>query len=105
MCVARTLAARPSAVLADEPTAALDVEHVTAIEALSRRQSNAGCPWLWVSHARLQIRRIADFVAVLESGRVTASGSFSALSASTDPTVVRLIGANLQVVDRQEADK
>lgn len=97
MCVARAMAAQPAALLADEPTSALDVEHVEAIERLSRRQADAGCPWLWVSHARLQIRRLADFVAVLDDGHVVAAGSYTEVAASEDPEIRRLVGADLHV--------
>ena len=93
MCVARALLTRPSVVLADEPTAALDGEARSTIEELAQQLAAEGTPLIWVSHDTAQLRRLADHVLVIVDGRVAAFGHLADLDASDDPVVRRLVGA------------
>lgn len=61
LALARLLANKPEFLLLDEPTANLDPETVTKVEALLLRycrETPAGV--LWVSHDPAQIKRVAD---------------------------------------------
>ena len=78
-CLARCLATAPEVLLADEPTSALDVTARLALERLAGQLAAGGVPVVWVSHDLEQVRRIADRVIVLESGRVRAAGDRDAV--------------------------
>lgn len=93
MCVARALLTRPQVLLADEPTAALDVDARLAIEALARQLADEGIAIIWVSHDIDQLRRLADHVTAIVDGEVAAFGHLSDLDVSDDPVVRRLVGA------------
>jgi putative ABC transport system ATP-binding protein len=93
MCVARALLTRPKVLLADEPTAALDVDGRLAIEGLARQLADEGIAVLWVSHDTDQVRRLADHVLAIVDGKVAAFGHLSELDTHADPVVRRLIGA------------
>lgn len=80
VALARALAARPRALLLDEPLAALDVHaRGTVREMLASTLSELALPTLLVSHDVADARRFATRVAVLEAGRVTQLGSFAEL--------------------------
>ncbi len=85
VAIGRTLLARPSLLLLDEPLAALDAgrksEILPYLEALPRR---FGLPAIYVSHAVNEMARLADEVIVLEAGRVSAQGSASAILSRED---------------------
>jgi len=59
MCLARTLATQPEALLVDEGTSALDDDATAVLEALVREEAQRGCPVLWVTHDLAQAERIA----------------------------------------------
>lgn len=74
--IARALANEPEVLLVDEPTSALDEAAKQGVERLLAsivRERHVTC--VWVTHDRMQARRIADLVLVIESGAVVALGS------------------------------
>ena len=73
-CLARALATRPRVLLMDEPTSSLDGEAAAVLERLARGLVADGTPVVWVTHSHEQLRRLADHVLLLESGRVGRSG-------------------------------
>jgi putative ABC transport system ATP-binding protein len=73
VCLARALLVRPSVLVADEPTASLDLEATLTLEALAQRLADDGVPILWVTHDLAQVERIADHRVTLEDGRVVPS--------------------------------
>ena len=79
-CIARALAARPQALLMDEPTSSLDPHARDEIEALARDLAAEGLPVVWVTHALDQMNRIADHVLVVIAGRIVFAGPPDALS-------------------------
>jgi putative ABC transport system ATP-binding protein len=80
-CLARTLIIHPAVLLLDEPTSALDPDNRLAFEHvvldLVRGAGSArheAVPTLWVTHDHDQLRRIADHVVALDSGRLVYAG-------------------------------
>ncbi len=74
VCLARTLITGPRVLLADEPTSGLDPTPRRAFERLIRGLTNDGLTVVWVTHDLDQLRRLADHVLVLLSGRIPYSG-------------------------------
>ncbi len=72
--LARTLITGPQVLLADEPTAGLDLTPRLAFERLMRGLTSDGLTVVWVTHDLDQLRRLADKVLVLLAGRVAYSG-------------------------------
>lgn len=68
--ILRALERRPSVLLLDEPTAALDQAARDAVEALLAECRAAGTALLWVTHDAAQSSRIAGRRLVVEAGRV-----------------------------------
>jgi ABC-type Fe3+/spermidine/putrescine transport system ATPase subunit len=75
VALARTLAARPKAVLLDEPLSGLDaarrLELGDRVKALLAAQ---GVPALWVTHDEAEARRLGDATWRLVDGRAAAQG-------------------------------
>ncbi len=70
LAILRALERRPSVLLLDEPTAALDAAARDAVEALLAERRAAGTALLWVTHDAAQSNRIARRRLVVETGRV-----------------------------------
>jgi len=56
--------------LLDEPTAALDVASVAAVESLIKARMRTGLAVLWVTHDGEQAKRVAHRLLVVEAGQV-----------------------------------
>ncbi|MEP6482053.1 MAG: ABC transporter ATP-binding protein [Rhodoglobus sp.] len=82
LALARAVAARPSVLVLDDPLSALDVDTEALVEAELRRVL-ASTTALIVAH-RPSTVMLADRVALLEGGRVTAVGRHSELLASSE---------------------
>ena len=75
VALARALMASPALLLLDEPLAALDHElRERILPYLERIRDELATPMLYVSHAEAEVRALADWVVVLEGGRVVQSG-------------------------------
>ena len=74
-CLARALATRPRVLLMDEPTSSLDGDATAVLEELARKLVEDGTPVVWVTHSQEQLERLADYVLLLEGGRVDRAGS------------------------------
>ena len=63
LALARLLVREPEALLLDEPTANLDSNSRSIVEALILKyQETTGCPILWVGHSREQLQRTSRHV-------------------------------------------
>jgi len=83
--IARTLLASPRLLLMDEPLAALDMRRkLEILPYLERLQDELALPVVYVSHAADEVARLADYLVVLEEGRVLASGPLAATLARLD---------------------
>jgi putative ABC transport system ATP-binding protein len=70
VCLARALLMRPQVLVADEPTASLDLDAALVLEKVARDLADNGVPILWVTHDLGQVERIADHRVALDAGRV-----------------------------------
>jgi ATP-binding cassette subfamily B protein len=82
LALARAVAAKPSVLVLDDPLSALDVDTEALVEAALRRVL-ASTTALIVAH-RPSTVTLADRVALLEGGRITAVGTHSELLATSE---------------------
>ncbi|MCU1418469.1 MAG: transporter [Schumannella sp.] len=82
LALARAVAAKPAVLVLDDPLSALDVDTEARVEAALRRVL-ATTTALVVAH-RPSTVQLADRVALLENGRITAVGTHSELLATND---------------------
>ncbi|MTJ84373.1 MAG: ATP-binding cassette domain-containing protein [Telmatospirillum sp.] len=71
LALVRALAAEPKVLLLDEPTAALDVNSVLAVEDLIAERVAAGLAVLWVTHDPAQAGRVSRRSVIVSAGQVT----------------------------------
>ncbi|MEO1293494.1 MAG: ABC transporter ATP-binding protein [Pseudomonadota bacterium] len=78
VCIARALAAKPSLILCDEVTSALDPLVADGIlKLLLELQRIEGVAYLFITHDLATVRAIADSIAVMYQGEVVRYGSKS----------------------------
>lgn len=88
VAIARALAARPEAILYDEPTTMVDplMSHRIG-DLIARVQKRTGVTGVVVTHDTHLARRLASRLVLLSERRVSFFGTIAELDASTDPTV------------------
>ena len=75
VCIARALAAKPSLIICDEVTSALDPLVADGIlKLLLALQAREGVAYLFITHDIATVRAIADSIAVMYQGRVQRYG-------------------------------
>lgn len=85
VAIARALLVNPSLLLMDEPLASLDAERRAEIlPYLESLHDELDCPILYVSHAADEIARLADYLVVMQAGKVSASGPLTELLSRAD---------------------
>jgi molybdate transport system ATP-binding protein len=76
IALGRALLSSPQLLLMDEPLAALDLPlRERILGYLQRAVARWGIPTLFITHAQAEVRRAADWVLVLEKGRLIAGGT------------------------------
>jgi len=99
LALARAVAAKPSVLVLDDPLSALDVDTEALVEAALRKVL-ASTTALIVAH-RPSTVMLADRVALLENGRITAVGTHSELIASNEH--YRFVISSLEDEEQREA--
>jgi ABC-2 type transport system ATP-binding protein len=86
LALARAILARPEMVYLDEPTSGLDPESALQVRELiqSLRQHNGHTVFLCTHHL-VEAERLCDRVAIMNSGRILASGSLEDLNRAYNP--------------------
>jgi molybdate transport system ATP-binding protein len=97
VALARALASRPSALLLDEPLAALDVQTRAEVQGeLREHLATFPGPTLIVTHDPIEALLLADRIVVLERGAVVQQGTAAHITTQpATPYVARLVGLNL----------
>jgi ATP-binding cassette subfamily B protein len=99
LALARAVAAKPEVLVLDDPLSALDVDTEALVEAALRRVL-ASTTALIVAH-RPSTVMLADRVALLEGGRITAVGRHSELLVTSDH--YRFVISSLEDEEKREA--
>jgi peptide/nickel transport system ATP-binding protein len=99
IAIARAIASEPDIVIADEPTASLDVSvQARVVELLRDIQKDRELTLVFISHDLALVRSFADDVAVIYQGRVVDYGPVSKVFAPPHhPYTAELIEAVPQV--------
>jgi oligopeptide/dipeptide ABC transporter ATP-binding protein len=94
--VARALALRPDILIADEPTAGLDVSiQGEILNLLSRLQQEMGLGILFITHNLNVVRHVADQMAIMYLGRFVEQGDSGVIfSQPRHPYTAALLSAN-----------
>jgi len=74
IALARAIVLEPELLLLDEPTANLDPRSASAIDSLLQSLAGGRTAVILATHNMMQCRKLADRVAVLVEGRITALG-------------------------------
>lgn len=83
LCIARTLAVKPTVILLDEPTSSLDPVSTYAIEKLMLRLKEK-YTIIFITHNIVQAKRIADYLVFMCEGQVIEEGTREKMFASPD---------------------
>jgi molybdate transport system ATP-binding protein len=76
VAIARALAVNPKLLLMDEPLSGLDESRkLEVLPYLQRLQASLKVPILYVTHSADEVARIADYLVILEAGKVVAQGA------------------------------
>lgn len=104
VALARALAAAPTALLLDEPLAALDVHTRDEVRRfLAQYLQHARLPAVVVTHDPADARALGGQIAVLEAGRVTQQGSWQQLVQAPQTPYVAAFVAGGGVGERYRA--
>ncbi|MBM3596642.1 MAG: ABC transporter ATP-binding protein [Alphaproteobacteria bacterium] len=93
--VARALALRPKLIIADEPTAGLDVSvQGEVLNLMNELQTDLGLSYIIVTHNLPMIRHVSDRLAIMYLGRFVEEGPTAAIfAAPRHPYTLALLGA------------
>ena len=101
VAIARSLLGDPKVVVLDEPTAALGVAQTAEVLNLVERLKDSGLGVIMISHNMVDVKAVADRVAVLRLGR--NNGVFDAQAVSSEEIVAAITGATDNVVSQRAA--
>ncbi len=88
--LAAALVHDPVLLVLDEPFSGLDPTGVDALSEVLTERAEAGVPVLFSSHQLELVERLCDAVAIIDRGRLVASGAVTALREQGRPPVLRV---------------
>ncbi|WP_430592190.1 ATP-binding cassette domain-containing protein [Humidisolicoccus flavus] len=91
--IAAAIASRPSLLIADEPTTALDATIAVRILDLLASLRDEGTGLVLISHDLAAVARVADRVIVLDQGRIVESGTAAQILTTPDHEVTKALVA------------
>jgi len=74
VAIARALAMNPDVMLFDEPTSALDPETIGEVLNVMKTLAEEGMTMVVVTHEMTFARRVGDWIAVFDAGRIVEQG-------------------------------
>jgi D-xylose transport system ATP-binding protein len=101
VAIARSLIGEPKLVILDEPTAALGVEQTAQVLDLVERLRDRGLAVILISHNMVDVKAVADQVAVLRLGR--NNGVFPVGTTTQEEIISAITGATDNAVTRRKA--
>ncbi|MCC7284265.1 MAG: ATP-binding cassette domain-containing protein [Acetobacteraceae bacterium] len=102
--IARALAMRPRAIVADEAVAALDVSiQAQVLNLLASLRAELGLALLFISHDLSVVRHLADRVAIMYLGRVVETGEAEAVFAAPSHPYTQALLESVPRLDRRRA--
>ncbi|WP_327086257.1 ATP-binding cassette domain-containing protein [Nonomuraea sp. NBC_01738] len=101
VAISRSLLGAPKVVMLDEPTAALGVEQTAQVLDLVERLRGQGHGVILISHNMVDVKAVADRIAVLRLGR--NNGFFDAKQTSQEEIIAAITGATDNAVTRRRA--
>jgi D-xylose transport system ATP-binding protein len=99
VAIARSLLGDPQLIVLDEPTAALGVAQTAEVLNLIERLRERGLAVLMVSHNMVDVKAVADRVAVLRLGR--NNGIFDVRTVSSEEIIAAITGATDNAVSQR----
>lgn len=95
--IAAAIACKPSLLIADEPTTALDATvQAEILSLIADLKTEVGCAVIFITHDMAVVRQTADRILVMQNGRAVESGSRDAgLSAPQEDYTRTLIAASM----------
>ncbi len=101
VAIARALASNPELLLMDEPMASLDLQSKEQIiPYLEKLVSQLDIPVIYVSHSPDEVVKMAQYIAILENGKVKASGSVEHMAIQVNAPSIS--GAEVMIVPKSE---
>jgi ABC-2 type transport system ATP-binding protein len=94
--LAVALVHRPSLLVLDEPFSGLDPIGVDVLAGVLRRHAADGTPVVFSSHQLDLVERLCDAVAIIDRGRLVASGPVAALAAGAGGRRYRIVVAGAE---------
>jgi ABC-2 type transport system ATP-binding protein len=82
LAIAQALLNRPDLLVLDEPTVGLDPEEMREIREMIRNVADRGATVLLSSHILAEVEQVCSHAAVMDKGRLVASGAVAELTAS-----------------------
>ncbi len=101
VAIARSLLGDPKVIILDEPTAALGVAQTAEVLNLVERLRDRGLGVIMISHNMVDVKAVADRVAVLRLGR--NNGVFDVQNVTSEDIIAAITGATDNVVSQRSA--